>query len=193
MKRVKIIGLTLGALALAGVTSACGSATAGTAQPTSSPSASADKADVGVEVEVEAPAAVKVPDGNKLVGKYQASGVQAYTCAAGTWKLLEPDAILVTKDSKPIILHTRGPVWVSTVDGSAVEAAAVDGAKVDHPDAIPEILLKAKTVRGDGLLGKVTYVQRLDTKGGVAPTGTCQPNVQQSAPYSALYTFYTSA
>lgn len=188
MKRVQLIGLTLGALALAGVTSACGAdKAAGTAQPTSSPSSSAEKA------EVKVPDAVKVPDGNKLVGEYEASGVQAYTCAAGTWKLLEPAATLTDQDAKPVILHSRGPVWVSTVDGSAVEAAAVDGAKVDRPNAIPELLLKAKSLRGEGLLGGVTYVQRLDTKGGVAPTGTCRPDIQVSVPYSALYTFYASA
>jgi hypothetical protein len=187
VKRVQLIGLTLGALAVAGATSACGAATAGTAQPTSPPSSSAEKAEVKVAD------VLKVPEGNKLVGEYEASGVQAYTCNAGTWKLLEPAATLVDKDSKPIILHSRGPVWVSTVDGSAVEAAAVDGAKVDRPGAVPEVLLKAKAIRGDGLLGGVTYVQRLATEGGVAPTGTCQPNIQVSVPYSALYTFYASA
>ena len=187
MKRVQLIGLTLGALALAGVTSACGAATAGTAQPSPSSSAASEKQDVKVAD------VLKVPEGNKLVGKYEAAGVQAYTCAAGTWKLLEPAATLVDKDAKPIVLHSRGPVWVSTVDGSAVEAGAVDGAKVDRPGAIPELLLKTKAVRGDGLLGGVTYVQRLDTEGGVAPTGTCQSNVQVSVPYTALYTFYASA
>ena len=45
MKRVQLIGLTLGALALAGVTSACGAATAGTAQPAPSSSAAAEKQD----------------------------------------------------------------------------------------------------------------------------------------------------
>ncbi|MCS7483671.1 DUF3455 domain-containing protein [Umezawaea endophytica] len=186
MKRVQLIGLTLGALALAGVTSACGNATAGTAQPAPSSSAAAEKKDIKVAD------VLKVPEGNKLVGEYEASGVQAYTCAAGTWKLLEPAAVLVDKDSKPVMLHSRGPVWVSTVDGSAVEAGAVDGAKVDRQGAIPELLLKAKAVRGDGLLGGVTYVQRLNTEGGVAPTGACQANAQVSVPYTALYAFYES-
>lgn len=186
MKRVQLIGLTLGALALAGATSACGNATAGTAQPAPSSSASAEKKDVKVAD------VLKVPQGNKLVGEYEAGGVQAYTCAAGTWKLLEPAAVLVDGDSKPVMLHSRGPVWVSTVDGSAVEAGAVDGAKVDRPGAIPELLLKAKAVRGDGLLGGVTYVQRLDTEGGVAPTGTCQADALVSVPYNALYAFYES-
>ncbi|PRY45814.1 DUF3455 domain-containing protein [Umezawaea tangerina] len=184
MKRIKLIGLTLGAIALAGATTACGGdATAGTALPSS---------DVKV-ADTPVAAAVRVPDGNKLVGRYEAGGVQAYTCTAGAWKLLEPAATLVDKDGKPIILHSRGPVWVSTVDGSAVDATPVEGGKADRPDAIPELLLKTKTTRGDGLLGGVTYVQRLNTEGGVAPAGTCQPNAQLSVPYRALYTFYATA
>ncbi|HEX6341888.1 DUF3455 domain-containing protein [Umezawaea sp.] len=141
MKRVQLIGPTLGALALAGVTSACGDERA----PSSSPAA--EKQDVRVADE----------------------------------------------DAEPVVPHSRGPVRVSTVDGSAVEAAAVDGAEVDRPGAIPELLLKAKAVRGDGLLGGATYVQRLNTEGGVAPAGTCEPDAQVSVPYTALCTFYESA
>jgi hypothetical protein len=184
VKRVQLIGLALGAIAMAGAMTACGSATAGTAQ--SQPPTGETSADAPVA------AALKVPDGNKLVGKYKASGVQVYTCTAGAWKLLEPAATLTDKNDKPIILHSRGPVWVSTVDGSAVEATPVDGAKVDRPGAVPELLLKAKSIRGDGLLGAVTYVQRLNTEGGAAPAGSCRPNVQQSVPYTAVYTFYAS-
>ncbi|WNV91349.1 DUF3455 domain-containing protein [Umezawaea sp. Da 62-37] len=181
---MKLIGLTLGAIVLAGVTTACGGdATAGTALPSSDTKV----ADTPVAT------VLKVPDGNRLVGKYQASGVQAYTCTAGAWKLLEPAASLVDKDGKPIILHSRGPVWVSTVDGSAVDATPVEGGKADRPNAIPELLLKTKTARGDGLLGDVTYVQRLNTEGGVAPGGSCQSDVQLSVPYTALYTFYAAA
>ncbi|MDX8029812.1 DUF3455 domain-containing protein [Lentzea sp. BCCO 10_0856] len=179
---MKRVGLFVGAAALLGL-AACG-ATTGTATPTPVAQASPDAA---------VAAAVQVPAGQQLVGEYQATGVQTYSCANNAWKGLEPAATLVDKDSKPIILHSRGPVWVSTVDGSAVEAAPVDGAKNDIKGAVPELLLKTKTARGDGLFGKVTYVQRLATEGGVAPSGGCQAGAQISVPYKALYTFFAPA
>ena len=179
---MKRVGLFVGAAALLGL-AACG-ATNGTATPTPVAQASPD---------APVAAAVQVPAGHKLVGKYQATGVQTYSCANNAWKGLEPAATLVDKDGKPIILHSRGPIWVSTVDGSAVEAAPVDGAKNDVKGAVPELLLKTKAVRGEGLFGKVTYVQRLATEGGVAPSGGCKAGAQVSVPYKALYTFFAPA
>ncbi|MCX2948424.1 DUF3455 domain-containing protein [Lentzea sp. NEAU-D7] len=174
--------LLVGAAALLGL-AACGTPTAGTASPT--PVAQAENVPVA--------AAVQVPAGQELVGEYRATGVQTYSCTGNAWKGLEPTATLVDKNDEPIIIHSRGPVWISTVDGSAVEAAPVDGAKNDVKGAVPELLLKTKTARGDGLFGKVSYVQRLATEGGVAPSGGCKPGAQTSVPYKALYTFYAPA
>ncbi|MDX8144209.1 DUF3455 domain-containing protein [Lentzea sp. BCCO 10_0061] len=176
------VRLLVGAAALLGL-AACGTPTTGTATPT--PVAQAEDTPVA--------AAVQVPAGQKLVGEYRATGVQTYSCTGNAWKGLEPAATLVDKNDKPIIIHSRGPVWISAVDGSAVEAAPVDGAKNDVKGAVPELLLKTKTVRGEGLFGKVSYVQRLATEGGVAPTGGCKAGAQTSVPYKALYTFYAPA
>lgn len=175
------VRLLVGAAALLGL-AACGTPTTGTATPTP----------VAQAADTPVAAAVQVPAGQELVGKYQAEGVQTYSCQGGAWKGLEPTATLVDKDDKPIIIHSRGPVWISTVDGSAVEAAPVDGARNDVKGAVPELLLKAKNVRGDGLFGKVTFVQRLATEGGVAPAGACKAGAQTSVPYKALYTFYAA-
>ncbi|WP_394614816.1 DUF3455 domain-containing protein [Lentzea sp. JNUCC 0626] len=176
------VRLLVGAAALLGL-AACGTPTAGTATPTP----------VAQAKDVPVAAAVQVPAGQKLVGKYQATGVQTYSCQGNAWKGLEPTATLVDKNDKPIIIHSRGPVWISAVDGSAVEATPVDGAKNDVKDAVPELLLKTKVARGDGLFGKVSYVQRLATEGGVAPTGGCKAGTQTSVAYKALYTFYAPA
>jgi hypothetical protein len=140
------------------------------------------------------PAALQVPDGNERVGVFGAKGVQVYTCTDGAWKFLEPAATLWDKKDlgrKTVALHSRGPVWVSTVDGSAVNASAVATVAVDG--AVPELLLKATATRGDGVFGKVSYVQRLQTKGGLAPTGTCTGTDQVGVPYSATYAFYAPA
>jgi hypothetical protein len=137
--------------------------------------------------------AVQVPSGNKLVAKFYAKGVQTYTCTAGAWKGLEPAATLADRLGRAVALHTRGPIWVSTVDGSAVEAAPVDGARNDVAGAVPELLLKAKSTRGQGVFAGVSYVQRLATKGGVAPAAGCQEGAQTSVHYEALYTFSVPA
>ncbi len=137
--------------------------------------------------------AVQVPPGNKLVAKFYAKGVQTYTCTTGAWKGLEPAATLADRLGRAVALHTRGPIWVSTVDGSAVEAAPVDGARNEVPGAVPELLLKAKSTRGAGTFAGVSYVQRLATKGGLAPAGGCTEGAQTSVHYEALYTFSVPA
>ncbi|MFD8006880.1 DUF3455 domain-containing protein [Streptomyces mirabilis] len=143
---------------------------------------------------VDAPAALKVPDGNRLTGVFSAAGVQTYTCADGAWKLLEPAATLWAKNDRshrPVALHSRGPVWVSTVDGSAVNATAV--ANSPKTGTIPELLLQSTVTRGTGVFAGVSYVQRLDTHGGVAPTTACTGTDQISVRYSATYAFYKPA
>jgi hypothetical protein len=39
-------------------------------------------------------------------------------------------------------------------------------------------------------LGRTTYVQRLNTSGGVAPAGTCTPGATIAVPYTADYFFW---
>ncbi|MER6089970.1 DUF3455 domain-containing protein [Streptomyces bluensis] len=142
---------------------------------------------------VDAPAALKVPDGNRLTGVLSAEGVQTYTCTDGAWKLLEPAATLWAKNDpsrRTVALHSRGPVWVSTVDGSAVNASAV--ATSPKTGTIPELLLQSTATRGAGVFADVSYIQRLNTRGGVAPTTACTDadTDQISVPYSATYAFY---
>ncbi|WP_329794134.1 DUF3455 domain-containing protein [Lentzea sp. DG1S-22] len=89
-----------------------------------------------------------------------------------------------TATPSPVAQAEEAPVAVAaavTEDGSAVEAAPVDGAENDVTGAVPELLLKTRTARGGGLFGKVTYVQRLQTEGGVAPSGGCKACAQTSA------------
>jgi hypothetical protein len=187
MNHVKAIAATLGGLAIAGALTACSTADAEPKLPAPALSISATPAK---PIEA-APGSIDVPKGNKLVATLPARGVQVYQCIDKAWTLLEPDATL-TQHNEVVALHTRGPVWVSTVDGSAVNAAAVPGASVTREGAIPELLLKAAATRGDGLFGKVTFVQRLETKGGLAPTGTCTPGTQISSRYEARYTFFVA-
>jgi hypothetical protein len=132
----------------------------------------------------DVPDAIKVPAGNRALASYPAEGVQIYG-----WTLIQPAAVL-SKHGKPVALHSKGPVWTSIVDGSTVGAAAV--ANSPQPNAIPQLLLKANLNTGDGIFGKVTYVQRLNTRGGVAPAGTCTDGAQTAVRYSADYAFWVA-
>ncbi|MDX3117842.1 DUF3455 domain-containing protein [Streptomyces scabiei] len=136
---------------------------------------------------------LRVPDGNKRIAELAAKGVQTYACTNDAWTFVEPAATLSDvrdRHHRPVALHSRGPVWVSTVDGSAVNAAAVPGASNPRAGAVPELLLKATADRGQGLFGSVSYIQRLNTRGGVAPTGPCEAGAQTGVPYTATYVFY---
>ncbi|MFJ2827806.1 DUF3455 domain-containing protein [Streptomyces sp. NPDC087263] len=92
------------------------------------------------------PPQLQVPDGNKKIAVLDAQGVQTYACTNGAWTFVEPAATLSdSRDSRhrPIALHSRGPVWVSTVRGSAVNASAVPGGSVPSDNAVPQLLLQA--------------------------------------------------
>ena len=178
MKLAKRIALTAAAVAAVSAGTFLGTtATAGASEP--------------ALAAVKAPAALAVPDGNKLTGVFSAHGVQTYTCTDGAWKLLEPAATLSDKRGRTVALHSRGPVWVSTVDGSAVNATAI--ANSPRTGTIPELLLQATATRGTGVFADVSYIQRLNTKGGVAPATACTGTDQVGVKYTATYAFYKPA
>ena len=67
--------------------------------------------------------------------------------------------------------------------------------KVDSPDAstIPWLLLRAKSTGGSGTFARTTFIHRLDTTGGRAPTGGCdagKANSETRVDYTANYYFY---
>jgi hypothetical protein len=91
--------------------------------------------------------------------------------------------------------------WQSSLDTSKVWAVAVgsipagsDAQSCPNDGAIPCLLLQSignqKGPTGGNLLAKATFVQRLNTKGGAAPTTACSVGQTQLVPYSADYYFY---
>jgi Protein of unknown function (DUF3455) len=187
-----MIGTRVAALAglfAAGATmvAACGQGTAGASAPQGVPTSQATASAVADTDDKGEPASLNVPAGQKMVADMQVDkGSQVYTCTAGKWTLLEPAAVLRSGNS--LVLHTRGPQWISPADGSAVTGTAV--VTVPKAGAVPELLLKSSANRGTGLFGSVDYIQRLNTEGGVAPAGSCTDGAQQAVSYSAEYRFY---
>jgi CHRD domain/Protein of unknown function (DUF3455) len=84
-----------------------------------------------------------------------------------------------------------GPPQWQAPDGSAV-SGKVAARNANGDGNIAELNLDATQIgRSGGLLGNVVEVLRLNTVGGVAPTGTCDPQATPIAnvPYQADYVF----
>ena len=83
------------------------------------------------------------------------------------------------------------PQWVAR-DGSSVTGAVLT--KTPNGDGnIPELDLKAtQSGKHHGLLADTAEILRLNTVGGVAPTGSCEPGTIVGVPYQADYVFLQS-
>jgi hypothetical protein len=84
-------------------------------------------------------------------------------------------------------------VWAVTVPGGTV-AAGTDLESCPNNGSIPCLLLQSigndKGPAGGRLLFNTTFVQRLNTNGGAAPTTSCSVGQTQLVPYTADYYFY---
>jgi len=148
------------------------------------------------------PVGLEVPATAKLAARYHAVGTQIYTCLPSAnanadggvidvWTFKAPSATLYNEHCCLAGSHFAGPTWAS-VDGSSVVASKVASATSPNPDSVPILLLKAVSNAGSGIFSNVTFVQRLDTEGGLAPTGPCDvEGVELAVPYEANYYFYT--
>jgi hypothetical protein len=136
------------------------------------------------------PPELQVPDGHRLVLSALGRGVQIYDCPAGVWVFREPAAAILRGD-RTVALHYAGPTWQSVKDGSKVVATGPRVAvPAPHPERdIPWLRLET-TGTGPGLFGEVDFVQRLETRGGMAPTGACQAGASLGVPYQATYNFW---
>lgn len=138
------------------------------------------------------PAPLVPPAGQEEVARMLGVGVQVYDCVGTTWTFREPKAALL-QDGRLVGTHYRGPTWESLRDGSKVTGAvAARAAAPDPARDIPWLLLSATSNTGTGVFADIDYIQRLDTKGGVAPTGACDPAVRPVAyvPYASTYVFF---
>lgn len=138
------------------------------------------------------PPELAIPEGNKLAFTFGASGVQRYVCAddGSKWTFVEPEADLFDKHGRVAGHHYKGPTW-EALDGSTVVGAQPALASVPgDAGSIPWLKLEAKSHTGSGRMSDVTFIQRLNTKGGVAPAAPCAPGVGADVEYTATYAFY---
>jgi len=134
---------------------------------------------------------LRVPSGHKVAFYAYAEGVQIWRWDGDEWVFSRPDAVLYSEagDGEILGLHYAGPTWESN-SGSYVKAAVLDRATVDTT-AIPWLLLGATSSDGPGALDGVTYIQRVNTTGGLAPLEPGdEPGEEARVPYTADYFFY---
>ena len=146
----------------------------------------------------DVPDALKAPAGEEVILVGHATGVQIYVCQAGTnppfaWTFKAPEAELTDANGKKIIHHFAGPTW-KHIDGSEVVGKVTAKQDAPKPGAIPWLLLTATSHAEQGVLTRVTSIQRIHTDGGVAPNAnTCDASKtgqESRSTYSADYYFY---
>ena len=141
------------------------------------------------------PAELQVPAGNEVAFCATGVGVQIYVWRVNAsdptlsaWVLKAPHALLF-QQREVAGIHFAGPSWENN-DGSKVTGKRVASATVD-PNAIPWLLLQASSTLGAGLFADITYIQRLNTHGGLAPSAPGTADGQEVlVPYIAEYVFY---
>jgi hypothetical protein len=142
---------------------------------------------------------LKVAPTDTLAFAATAKGVQIYECRADKgnanqyeWILKAPEADLFDARGKKIGHHYGGPSWASS-DGSRVTGEVKGSEPSTDTNAIPWLLLTAKTHEGHGIFSRVNSIQRLETRGGKAPSEGCDQSTmgkQLQVPYTAVYFFY---
>ena len=150
------------------------------------------------------------PAGHRLVATYVVgTGSQVYEClpdavAGATWRG-RPVAVLVATDAGGATVGTHDsvaaqgapsvPQWSLVADGSRVTGRLAAGGSFPAPDpakAIPALRLDVVQNSGVGRLADVDTIQRDLVRGGVGPSGACDPATARTtvSTYQARYTFW---
>lgn len=164
------------------------------------------------------PANIQVPAGNKVFLVGHAVGTQNYVCLpSGTgfnFVLFTPQATLFSDHDKQVVTHFFSPnpfeggtiraTWQHSRDTSTVWGETIQSSSDPNfvaPGAIPWLLLQRVGAKdgpsGGDTLTATTFIQRLNTSGGVAPSTGCSSSTnvgnQAFVPYTADYFFYKRA
>jgi hypothetical protein len=145
---------------------------------------------------------IAVPAGHAAVMTALGAGDLAYECRAKAgmpdsyeWVFAGPTAVLYDKSRTAIGKYYGGPTWEAN-DGSKVTGKQLAVHPSPTPASIPLQLVQASPTSGSGLMSGVTYIQRINTQGGVAPADACgaaNAGSKKMVKYQADYVFYKAS
>ena len=165
------------------------------------------------------PGNLEIPAGHTLFLATRAVGTQNYVCVSGAkrtvgWRFIGPQATLFVDSGgglpqqatthflsvNPSEALAR-PTWQHSIDSSRVwgrvRSSSTDPNYV-APGAIPWLLLEMAGTElgptGGGFMAQTTFIQRVNTSGGVAPSTGCTNDDHIGTivlvPYTTDYFFY---
>lgn len=151
--------------------------------------------------QTDVPEAVRVPDGHKVAMETVGVGQITYECKAQpdmpgqmAWIFMGPKAALNDRSGKQVGTYYGPPATWESMDGSKVTGTQVAIAPAGEGN-IPHQLVKANPAEGKGAMTGVSYIQRVATKGGVAPAKACaeaNKGERQIVDYQADYLFWAA-
>ena len=137
---------------------------------------------------------IKAPSEVEPVFALAATGVQIFRCEPDKegyhWVFRLPEAEL--RDGRgQVVAHHGANYSFEHVDGSRLIGTIVGYDSAPGGDAVHWLLLRTQSY-GAGEFEKVTYVQRVDTSGGIPPEQCSADQVNEilRVPFSAKFVFY---
>lgn len=133
---------------------------------------------------------LRAPEGSTFAYHVYAKGVQIYRWDGAAWAPVGPSAELYADANGNGLVgtHFAGPRWQS-LSGSTVRGEVLDRCVYDA-NAIPWLALKGIPESGPGVFAHTTFIQRVNTTGGKAPSISGSLNEVVEIPYTAEYYFY---
>ena len=145
------------------------------------------------------PAAVQVPAGQRVAMETVGVGEITYECRAKAgmadafeWVFVGPKAALNDRGGKVVGSYFGPPATWASLDGSKLTATQIAMAPGGAGNIALQ-LVKANPATGEGAMSGVSYIQRVDTRGGVAPAAPCaagNAGTRQIVAYQADYIFW---
>lgn len=146
--------------------------------------------------EVLIPEQIKVPAGYSPILTTHAKGDQIYQCTLNkgeyAWETQAPDAKLFDAQGNIVGNHTAGPLW-EYKEGSRVVGRVVNKIDMAPGKAISWLLVEVVSHKGNGLFSNVSFINRINTHGGLPPSSGCEANhlgSEKRVAYTADYVFY---
>jgi hypothetical protein len=138
---------------------------------------------------------IKTPDSVEPVLRLQGRGAQVFRCeargSAFTWVYRLPEADLVDAGGKALVRHGANFSF-EHADGSRLLGTVVEFDEAPDPKKDLRWLLLSTRSFGDGALSGITFVQRVNTIGGMPPA-KCDAGQQSRllrVDFSADFVFY---